>query len=367
MSALSDQLVSIATLVYLLAMISHAVEYALGNSRARAVVAPARELVGAAVGAVSTGAVDGPAVDGGAAAGRGSAGSAATGSAATGSVAAGDTSAAGRTSAAGVGSTAAPSRAERTARRAELGGRVAVGLTAVAAALHLAALVTRGLAADRMPWGNMYEFVLTVSFIGVAAWLTVLVKWPFLRRLGLFLTLVMVLLVATAELVLYTPIVPLVPALNSYWFIVHVSTIVFASGLFLLGVVPAAAYLMRAGYENGKRSFPYTLAKRLPAAAGLERLTFVLHAFSFPIFTFAVIAGAIWAEAAWGRPWGWDPKETWAFISWVVYAGYLHARATPSVRRNVATWLAILGFLTVLMNLFGVNIFFEGLHSYGGL
>ncbi|GIJ75893.1 cytochrome c-type biogenesis protein CcsB [Micromonospora phaseoli] len=333
MSALSDQVVSIATLVYLLAMISHAVEYALGNVRARAVAAPARELVGAAA---SPGGAAGGALGGGVAAG-------------------------------GAVATEVPSRAERTARRAEWAGRIAVGLTVLGAALHLAGLVTRGLAADRMPWGNMYEFVLTVSFIGVAAWLVVLVKWPFLRRLGLFLTLVMVLLVATAELVLYTPIVPLVPALNSYWFIVHVSTIVFASGLFLLGVVPAVAYLMRAGYEDGKRSFPYTLARRLPAAAGLERLTFVLHAFSFPIFTFAVIAGAIWAEAAWGRPWGWDPKETWAFISWVVYAGYLHARATPSVKRNVAAWLAILGFLTVLMNLFGVNIFFEGLHSYGGL
>ncbi|TWJ24597.1 cytochrome c-type biogenesis protein CcsB [Micromonospora endolithica] len=262
---------------------------------------------------------------------------------------------------------AAPTAAERTAARARLGGRIAVGATAVAALLHLAALVTRGLAADRMPWGNMYEFVLTVSFIGAAGWLAVLWKRPSLRRLGLFLTLVMVLLLATAELVLYTPIVPLVPALNSYWFVIHVSTIVFSSGIFLLGVVPAVAYLMRAGWEQGRRSFPYTLAKRMPDAAALERLTFVLHAFAFPVFTFAVIAGAIWAEAAWGRPWGWDPKETWAFISWVVYAGYLHARATPSVRRNVATWLAVLGFLTVLMNLFGVNIFFEGLHSYGGL
>ncbi len=332
MSALSDQLVSITTMVYLLAMISHAVEYALGNARSRVVAAPARELVGAAVGGVAGQADGGVPV--------------ATPVQATG---------------------VAEDQAGRTRRRADLAGRIAVGLTALGAALHLAGLVTRGLAADRMPWGNMYEFVLTVSFIGVAAWLVVLVKVPSLRRLGLFLTLVMVLLVATAELVLYTPIVPLVPALNSYWFIVHVSTIVFASGLFLLGAVPAVAYLMRAGYEQGKRSFPYTLAKRLPAAADLERLTFVLHAFSFPIFTFAVIAGAIWAEAAWGRAWGWDPKETWAFISWVVYAGYLHARATPSVKRNVATWLAILGFLTVMMNLFGVNIFFEGLHSYGGL
>ncbi|MER7439939.1 c-type cytochrome biogenesis protein CcsB [Micromonospora avicenniae] len=329
MSALSDQLVTFAILAYLVAMISHAVEFALGNVRARVRVAaarPVRELVGAGVGAP------------------------------------GDTVAAPIDPAPPV--TVADGR---SAGRARLAGRIAVVATAVAALLHLAALVTRGVAADRMPWGNMYEFVLTVTFIGVAAWLVVLTKRPSLRKLGLFLTLVMVLLVATAELVLYVPVVPLVPALNSYWFVIHVSTIVFSSGIFLLGVVPAVSFLMRRGYEAGKRSFPYTLAKRLPSAAALERLTFVLHAFAFPIFTFAVIAGAIWAEAAWGRPWGWDPKETWAFISWVVYAGYLHARATPSVKRNVATWIAVLGFFTMLMNLFGVNIFFTGLHSYAGL
>ncbi|MFI6232667.1 c-type cytochrome biogenesis protein CcsB [Micromonospora sp. NPDC050784] len=321
MSALSDNLVTFAILAYLIAMIGHAVEYALGNVRTRvAAAAPVRELVGAG-GPVPTPPAPVP----------------------------------------------SPSPADRSAGRARLAGLIGVGATAVAAGLHLAALVTRGLAADRMPWGNMYEFVLTVTFIGVAAWLVVLWNRPSLRKLGLFLTLVMVLLVATAELVLYVPIVPLVPALNSYWFVIHVSTIVFASGIFLLGVVPAVGFLMRNGYEQGKRSFPYTLAKRLPGAVGLERLTFALHAFAFPIFTFAVIAGAIWAEAAWGRPWGWDPKETWAFISWVVYAGYLHARATPSVKRNVATWIAVLGFLTMLMNLFGVNIFFTGLHSYGGL
>ncbi|TDC33714.1 c-type cytochrome biogenesis protein CcsB [Micromonospora sp. 15K316] len=329
MSALSDQLVTFAILAYLVAMISHAVEFALGNARVRAAVsAPVREreLVGAGAGAPG--------------------GTILKSTEPTPPVA---------------------PVAGRAAGRARLAGLVAVVATVVAALLHLVALVTRGVAADRMPWGNMYEFVLTVTFIGVAAWLVVLAKRPSLRKLGLFLTLVMVLLVATAELVLYVPVVPLVPALNSYWFVVHVATIVFSSGIFLLGVVPAVAFLMRRGYEAGKRSFPYTLAKRLPAAAALERLTFVLHAFSFPIFTFAVIAGAIWAEAAWGRPWGWDPKETWAFISWVVYAGYLHARATPSVKRNVATWIAVLGFFTMLMNLFGVNIFFTGLHSYGGL
>nr|WP_030500720.1 c-type cytochrome biogenesis protein CcsB [Micromonospora purpureochromogenes] len=324
MSALSDQLVAYAILVYLVAMISHAVEFALGNARKVPAAAPARELVGAGVGGAG-GSVDDPAAP------------------------------------------AAPPRPDRSAARAVLAGRIAGWLTVAAAAVHLGAVITRGIAADRMPWGNMYEFVLTGTWIGVAAWLVVLWKQPWLRRLGLFLTLVMVLLLAFAELKLYVPIEPLMPALQSWWFIIHVSTIIFASGIFLLGVVPAAAYLMRAGWEQGRRSFPYTLARRLPEAAGLERLTFTLHAFSFPIFTFAVIAGAIWAEAAWGRAWGWDPKETWAFISWVVYAGYLHARATPSVKRNVATWISIVGFLTVMMNLFGVNFFFTGLHSYAGV
>jgi cytochrome c-type biogenesis protein CcsB len=326
MSALSDQLITYAILAYLVAMISHAVEYALGNVRAVAPAAtPARELVGAGAGGPG-GTVEAPAVP---------------------------VEAAGRPS--------------RSAERARLAGVVAAWLTVLGAALHLGALVTRGIAAERMPWGNMYEFVLTVTFIGTAAWLVVLARRPQLRRLGLFLTLVMVLLLAFAELKLYVQVTPLMPALQSYWFVIHVSTIVFASGIFLLGVVPATAYLLRSGWEQGRRSFPYTLARRLPAAAGLERMTFALHAFAFPIFTFAVIAGAIWAEAAWGRAWGWDPKETWAFISWVVYAGYLHARATPSIKRNVATWISILGFATMLMNLFGVNFFFTGLHSYAGV
>ncbi|MFG2105943.1 c-type cytochrome biogenesis protein CcsB [Micromonospora chersina] len=323
MSALSDQLVTFAILAYLVAMISHAVEYALGNARKVPAAAPARELVGAGAGGPGA-TVQEPA-------------------------------------------TPAPTRPDRSAARAALAGRIAAWITVLAAALHLGAVVSRGIAAERMPWGNMYEFVLTVTWIGAAAWLAVLWKQPSLRRLGLFLTLVMVLLLAFAELKLYVQVVPLMPALQSYWFVIHVSTIIFASGIFLLGVVPAVAYLMRSGWEQGKRSFPYTLARRLPAAAGLERLTFTLHAFAFPIFTFAVIAGAIWAEAAWGRAWGWDPKETWAFISWVVYAGYLHARATPSVRRNMATWIAVVGFLTMLMNLFGVNFFFTGLHSYAGV
>ncbi|HEY9522956.1 MAG TPA: c-type cytochrome biogenesis protein CcsB, partial [Thermopolyspora sp.] len=252
-------------------------------------------------------------------------------------------------------------------RRAALAGRAAVGLTALGALVHLGVIVTRGIAADRMPWGNMYEFILSATFVGVAAWLYLLRARPAIRHLGLFVVLAEVLLLGFAGLVIYTPIVPLMPALQSYWFVIHIAAATISSGIFLLGAVPAVMYLIRNGYEQGRRSFPYTLGRRVPAAAALERLTFRLHTFAFPIWTFAVMAGAIWAEAAWGRYWGWDPKETWAFISWVVYAGYLHARATPSVKRNVATWIAVIGFVTMLVNLFGVNLFIDGLHSYAGV
>lgn len=335
MSALSDQLLVVAILAYLVAMICHAAEYAFGarSPVARAAVRPARELVGAAVGSAGSVHVaadldsDRPLP----------------------------------------GPVDVKISTSTGAGRSTLAGQIGLALTFLAAALHLASLVTRGIAADRMPWGNMYEFVLASTFTGAAAWLGLVLRRPRMRHLGLFVTLAMVLLLGVAGMVLYTPVVPLVPALNSYWFVIHIASAVISSGILLLGFVPAVMYLIRSGYERGRRGFPYSLGRRMPAAEPLERLTFRLHAFAFPIWTFAVIAGAIWAEAAWGRYWGWDPKETWAFISWVVYAGYLHARATPSVRRSTATWIAVLGFLTMLMNLFGVNLFFEGLHSYSGL
>ena len=324
MSALSDQLLVVAILSYVAAMVCHAAEYAFGNRShiGRAAALPARELV--AVGAESTIVTDSPKVV----------------------------------------DEATPMRGDRAA----LAGKAAVAVTALAALVHLGVLVTRGVAAERMPWGNMYEFVLSVTFVGSVAWLVVLSRRPAIRHLGLFVATVMVLLLGVAGMVLYTDVAPLVPALKSSWFVVHVSAAVVSSGIFLCGFVPAAMFLVRSGYDRGKRSFPYSLGPRVPEAAALDRLTFRLHAFAFPIWTFgALIAGPIWAEAAWGRYWGWDPKEVWAFISWIVYAGYLHARATPSVKRTTATWIAVIGWLTMLMNLFGVNIFFTGLHSYGGL
>ncbi|WP_436524757.1 c-type cytochrome biogenesis protein CcsB [Actinoplanes sp. HUAS TT8] len=323
MAELSNQLMALTVLAYLAAMICYAGEYAFGRRSVigKAAARPARQLVGAGA-PVDTDVPDDAPVT--------------------------------------------PVAPVTRIGRGEWSGRIAAGLNILALLLHLGTLVTRGVAADRMPWGNMYEYILSATFVGSAVWVGVLLRRPALRHLGLFSSLALVVLLGAAALVAYTPVGPLVPALHSYWFIVHVSTVIISSGIFLIGAVPALMFLIKNGYDEGKRSFPYTLGKRVPTpAVVLERLTFRLHAFAFPLFTFgALIAGPLWAEASWGRYWGWDPKEVWAFISWVVYAAYLHARATPSVKRTVATWIALLGFVTMLMNLFGVNLFFEGLHSY---
>jgi cytochrome c-type biogenesis protein CcsB len=333
MAALSDQLLVVTILAYLAAMLGYAAEYSFGRRGVVARVAE-RELttVGPGAGAAWTD----------------------------------ERSEEGRRSLEGAGAHASEGERQGLSRTA-LAGRIAVGLTVLGALAHVSTLVTRGIAAGRVPWGNMYEFVLTVCLVGVVSWLVILTRRPLARHLGLYVTLALVVLLGFAGMRLYTAAGPLVPALNSYWLKIHVTAAATASGILLVGFLAAVLYLLRAGYESGRRSFPFTLAERLPAAESLERLTFRVHAFAFPIWTLAIVCGAIWAEAAWGRYWGWDPKETWSFIAWVVYAGYLHARATPSVKRVVATWLAVLGWLTMMVNLYGVNLVISGLHSYAGV
>ncbi|HEY1176140.1 MAG TPA: c-type cytochrome biogenesis protein CcsB [Phytomonospora sp.] len=265
-------------------------------------------------------------------------------------------------------------RAERlgiTMNQANRAGVVALWLTWIGAALHLACLVLRAWSVGRVPWGNMYEFIIAVCLVGVGTWLVVVATGMAARRLGLFTTLVAILLLGTATR-LYTEAAPLVPALNSYWIAIHVTAAVLASGIFMVGFVPAALQLIRRRYDQvegtGKKlRFPITLGERLPAVENLERLVFKLHVFAFPLWTFGVIAGAVWAERAWGRYWGWDPKEIWSFIAWVVYAAYLHARATGPGGRKLAPWIVVLGWVTMIINLFGVNLVVSGLHSYAGV
>jgi cytochrome c-type biogenesis protein CcsB len=250
-------------------------------------------------------------------------------------------------------------------------GRAAVFLTGVGWAAHVGCLTFRGLAVGRAPWGNMYEFAVAATLVAVTAYLFLLTRQQ-VRYLGAFVMLPVVLLLGLAGTVLYVRAAPLVPALQSYWLWIHVSMITLACGIFMVGFTTSVLYLLCARYERRTAAgrpvrFPTTLGRRLPAADRLEQTTFRVIAFGFPILTFAVIAGAIWAEAAWGRYWGWDPKETWAFITWVVYAAYLHARSTAGWRGRGAITIALLGWAAMMFNLFGVNILISGLHSYAGL
>lgn len=249
--------------------------------------------------------------------------------------------------------------------RPERFGRMGTALIVLGAVLHLAALVLRGLAAGRVPWGNMYEYNMTLCLVAVVAWLVVLYKYR-VRHLSAFALLPVVILMFIGGTALYTSAASLEVALNSYWLVIHVSAAAISSGLFLVPGVASVLYLMRAAHDKNPARFG-RLTDHLPPGEVLDRIAYRTTVLAFPLFTFGVLAGAIWAESAWGRFWGWDPKETVAFIAWVVYAGYLHARATAGWRGTRAAWVNVLGFSCTIFNLFFVNLVTVGFHSYAGV
>ncbi len=264
----------------------------------------------------------------------------------------------------GLVATLAPPGSEAVRGKPERVGRSAVALTGLAVLVHAGSLALRGAAIGRVPWANMYEFISAICCVAVACWLIALYRQrsaaTLLRRLGMFVLLPVVVLMFLGGTVLYARAAPLIPSLNSYWITIHVSAAITATGILLVSGVASALYL--AGAPAGSR-----IAARLPDITTLDRVAYRTAVVAFPIWTFAIMAGAIWAEAAWGHYWGWDPKETCALVAWVVYAGYLHARATAGWRGSPAAWINVVGFAVMLFNLFFVNIVVAGLHSYAGL
>jgi cytochrome c-type biogenesis protein CcsB len=248
-------------------------------------------------------------------------------------------------------------------RRVAFLGRLGLILTLVAAGIHLVALIGRGMAAEpnRVPWGNMYEFTLSGTFVVALLYLVLYrryqLDWISPLVVGFVVTLLMV-----AVLWLHDEVAPLPEALDSYWLVIHVVSAIIATGGFTLGGLLAAMYLLKL-----RRSEATTgpLA-RVPPLEVLDRISYRIHAFAFPVWTFAVlITGPIWAKEAWSSYWNWDPKEVWAFITWVVYAAYLHARATAGWKGRNAALLALLGVATLWFNFIGINYFSTtSQHSY---
>ncbi|GAC1443207.1 MAG: hypothetical protein NVSMB55_16210 [Mycobacteriales bacterium] len=318
MAHLSDSLLFVAVLVYALAMLGYAAD-AASRRADRVLATPAAVLVGAG----------GPPVT----------------------------------------VTAPPPIATRPRPASTVAGRAALGLTGIGWLAHITSVVTRGVAAGRVPWGNMYEFSCAAALVAVTGFLVLVARGRVDKSLGAFVMLPVVLYLGLAGTVLYTKVGPLVPALNSYWIKIHVAAAVTASGAFLLSGVLALLYLLRNRFDartdvGQPVRFPVSLGRSLPAAGSLDRAAYVVIAFAFPVWTFAIIAGAIWAEAAWGRYWGWDPKETWSFITWVLYAGYLHARATAGWKGRKAAWVSVAAASALIVDYYVVNIFVVGLHSY---
>jgi cytochrome c-type biogenesis protein CcsB len=254
--------------------------------------------------------------------------------------------------------------------RSRVLGSVGMVLTGLGLLTHVGVVVSRGLAADRLPWGNMYEFTTVVVLVAVLAYLVLAVRAPELRHIGLFVMGPVVVSMALIRLVLYVEAGPLVASLRSWWLAVHVTTATLGFGVFFVSGIVSVLYLVVARREQraaaGDAGAP-SLLDRLPSAAALDRTAHRTAVFGFPIWTFAVIAGAIWAESAWGRFWGWDPKETWAFIAWVVYAAYLHARTTSGWRGRPSAWINVVGLAVMVFNLLYVNFVSTGLHSYAGV
>jgi cytochrome c-type biogenesis protein CcsB len=250
-------------------------------------------------------------------------------------------------------------------------GQIAVGLTGAGVLAHAGVLVARGLATERLPWGNMYEFATGTVLVAVAAYVVLAVRTPGLRHIGLFVLAPVVLAMVLIGLFLYAEAGPLVAALRSSWLAIHVTTAILGFGIFFVSGIASILYLVRsrfeAGLADGAAATTTGIVSRLPGSAALDRVAHRTAVFGFPIWTFAVIAGAIWAESAWGRFWGWDPKETWAFIAWVVYAAYLHARTTAGWRGRPAAWVNAAGLVVMIFNLLYVNMVSTGLHSYAGL
>ncbi|WP_433176732.1 c-type cytochrome biogenesis protein CcsB [Actinoallomurus sp. CA-150999] len=250
---------------------------------------------------------------------------------------------------------------EDEGRRVEW-GRFAILINVLAWGVHCAEIVTRGMAADRVPWGNMYEFMSAITFAAVTVYLVMLWRYK-INWLGPFLMVAVVIALGVATIWLYDDPGPLRPALHSYWIAIHVTAAVTATGVFTVAGVATILYLVKA---RGKPAKPGGLMDRVPDAETLDRISHRTMMFGFPIWTFAIIAGAIWADSAWGRYWGWDPKETWSFITWVAYAGYLHARATAGWRGRKAAVISLIAFACLLFNFFGINYLVSGLHSYAG-
>lgn len=248
--------------------------------------------------------------------------------------------------------------------RTDKWGRMGLALALVGWVANVVGTVLRGLAAERFPWGNMYEFTITTIAFVVAAFLVLAARHR-MRWLGLPVMLLATIGIGLAVEVFYVAVADLVPALHSWWFVVHIVAASIAGALFNIGALLSILYLVRS--RTDARGTTRGWLAQLPSPRKMDLWAYRTTAAGFPLWTFAIAAGAVWAQYAWGRFWGWDPKETFSLVTWVIVAAYLHARLTAGWKGTRAAILLIIAFVSFWFNFIGVNLLFSGLHSYAGI
>lgn len=229
--------------------------------------------------------------------------------------------------------------------------RAAWWVFAAAFALNSAYMIARGVVARRIPLANQFEFATAfawgIALLGLALRREVREPW-----LGTSAAAAAFLVISFAALQ-PRKLSELMPALRSAWFGFHIGSAVFSYSAFMVAACVSARYLL--------------LEKKGPEPSALERLDYLayrLTAFGFLMLTLTILTGAIWAEQAWGAFWTWDPKETWALITWLIYAAYLHLRLQKKRRGRPMAIFSLVGIVCVLFTFIGVNVLFTGLHSY---
>jgi cytochrome c-type biogenesis protein CcsB len=264
---------------------------------------------------------------------------------------------------------AAPLDGPDLPRRRKAAG-IAMMLTRLGGLLLIAAAAMRGLSVHRPPLGNMFEFALVGCMFVIAVFVGFSLRRD-LRWLGLFVVGPVLLTLGLAITVFYTDASELLPSLKSVWLVIHVTVATFSVALFTIAFSVTILHMVKTWLEGqdpaGMSRARTVVNTALPPAGSLDRTAYGIHAVAFPLWTFTLIAGAIWAEQAWGHYWNWDPKEVWTFVIWVIYAAYLHARATTGWSARSANYLALLGYGAILVNYMVVNVYFVGQHSYSGM
>lgn len=241
--------------------------------------------------------------------------------------------------------------------RKEKLGNIGSKLIRFAFVFHSLALIFRSIGAGRLPLSNQYEFATSFAWGIALCFIVFETKYDF-KAMGTFVAPIVFIIIGYAAMQ-NKDVRPLMPALQSKWLSIHVSLAILSYGSFGVGAGVSSMYLLRDKFKEDE-----FIRKHVPSFEKLDNLSYKAISLGFLLLTLVIVTGAIWAESAWGRYWAWDPKETWSFITWIIYSIYLHVRISKGWKGKKAAMFGLIGFICVLFTYIGVNTLLPSIHSY---